>query len=122
MAHDDDWYCGRVLSGELAITELSRSENVLAFVHPFPFWEHHVLVIPIRHFGSLAALRSPEDDALLLELMTTARRFAQQLEAAHGGCLVVTNIGELQSPTSKHLHIHVAAGRRLRGEQVVSEL
>jgi histidine triad (HIT) family protein len=87
---------------------------VLAFVHPFPFYEHNVIIIPIRHVASLTALRSPEDDALLLELMTTARRFAQQLEAEHGGCHVSTTIGDQQSPQSKHLHVHVAAGRRIR--------
>ena len=116
MYHGSDWYCDRVLSGELAITELSRTEAVLAFVHPFPFYEHHVVVIPVRHVASLTHLASPGDDALLLELVTTCRRFAAEMEAAHGGCKVLTNIGDWQSTTSKHLHMHVMAGARIRSD------
>jgi len=109
-----DWYCDRVISGELPIVELYRSDRVLAFVHPFPYFEHHIVIIPIAHVSSITHLISPEDDALLLELNVVAIQFARQYETEHGGAVVLTNVGDQQSPTSKHLHMHVYCGSRLR--------
>ena len=48
-----DWYCEDVLSGKLEVTKVWEDERVLAFRHPQPTSEIHVVVIPKHHVASL---------------------------------------------------------------------
>lgn len=105
MSHD--FYCDEVLSGRTPVRVVRETENVLAFHHTRPYYPVHVVVIPKRHIASLVEL-SDGDDGLLLEMLAVVRQVAAQMVAEHGGCRVVTNIGEYQD--SKHLHWHVGWG------------
>lgn len=44
-----DWYCEDVLSGKLEVRRVYEDEAVVAFHHPYPEAEIHVVVIPKRH-------------------------------------------------------------------------
>ena len=44
-----DWYCDDVLSGKLDVEKVWEDERVLAFHHPKPTAEIHVVVIPKKH-------------------------------------------------------------------------
>ena len=48
-----DWYCEDVLSGKLEIKMVWEDERVIAFHHPQPQAEIHVVVIPKQHVPSL---------------------------------------------------------------------
>ena len=106
-----DFYCGKVLRGELDIRVCRESERVFAFHHTNPIWEHHVVLLPKRHIESLITLEEADND-LLLELMRTAKMIAGDFMARFRACRVYTNLGEYQS--SKHLHWHIGAGLQLR--------
>jgi histidine triad (HIT) family protein len=100
-----DFYCDEVLSGRTDVARVVETATVLAFKHTKPHWTHHVVVIPKAHVASL--LDPALDDSVLTELLGVVRHVAAEMNAAHGGCHVVTNLGKYQE--SKHLHFHVGA-------------
>lgn len=106
-----DFYCEKILGGQLDIAVYFESEYALAFKHSNPIWEHHIVLLPKRHIESLIDLEEADND-LLLELMRIARKIAGDFIASYGACRVYTNLGDYQS--SKHLHWHIGCGRQLR--------
>lgn len=113
----DDWYCRNILSEELEVDVVHRGREVIAFHHTRPFWQEDIVIVPLRHVVSLTALEA-DDIGLSLELMSVTSMIARSLELQWGGCGVLTNIGERQS--TKHLHIHVHAGERIRDQNGVA--
>ena len=103
----DDFYCDVAFRDLAALDVVERGEHVVAFHHTRPHWEHHVVVVPLKHIGSLTTL-GEEDAAVAAELLAVVQRVARAFEAEHGGARVVTNLGRYQD--SKHLHVHVGAG------------
>ncbi|MFD0207041.1 MULTISPECIES: HIT family protein [Saccharothrix] len=100
-----DWYCDEVIPGAVKVEVLVRTDNTLAFRPPLPgFGTDHIIVIPTRHVSSLLDL----DDHLATELMTTVKEVAARAVDQHGGCQVLTTLGNEQH--NKHLHWHVAVG------------
>ena len=106
-----DFYCGKILSGQLDVPVYLENDQVLAFHHSNPIWEHHVVLLPKKHIESLITLEEADND-LVLELMRTARTIAGDFMSRYGACRVYTNLGAYQS--SKHLHWHIGCGRQLR--------
>jgi histidine triad (HIT) family protein len=102
-----DFYCDEVLSGRTPVRVVCETEDVLAYHHTRPFWPVHIVVIPKRHVPSLVDLGGA-DEALLARLLAVVRRVAADVDAQHGGCRVLTNLGRYQD--SKHLHFHVNFG------------
>ncbi len=106
-----DFYCARILTGQLQVQVYFENERLFAFHHTRPIWEDHIVLLPKRHLESLLSLTAA-DDALLLELVRTAQQIAADLMARSGGCRVYTNLGDYQ--TDKHLHWHIGSGEQLR--------
>ncbi|MFZ6002478.1 MAG: HIT domain-containing protein [Actinomycetota bacterium] len=106
----DDFYCDEVLNGRTSVDVVAETDSVLAFHHTRPFWPVHVVVIPKVHVPSLTDLG--EHEPLLSELLAVVREVAASVEAEHGACRVLTNLGRYQD--SKHLHFHVNSGEQLR--------
>lgn len=109
----NDFYCEKVLSGEIDVDIVHDTTNVLAFHHTKPYWPVHIVVIPKKHINSLADL-SADDSTTILETMEILARIVRDVSAKHGGCRVSTNVGDYQD--NKHLHWYVHAGSRLRDE------
>jgi len=107
----EDFYCEEVLSGRTAVHKVYETGNVLAYHHTRPFYPVHIVTIPKRHIASLLTLE-PSDNELLIELMDVVKKVAAQVQAEHGACRVLTNLGKYQD--SKHLHFHVFYGEPLR--------
>lgn len=102
-----DFYCDEALSGKTPIKTVMETEHVLAFHHTRPFWPIHIVVIPKKHVPSLTDLGDSGID-LVHKVLEVVRTVAAQIEAEHGACRVLTNLGDYQD--SKHLHFHVASG------------
>ncbi|MAF64751.1 MAG: HIT family hydrolase [Planctomycetes bacterium] len=108
----DDFYCDEVLSGRTPVEVVWETDEVLAFHHTRPFWPVHVVVVPRRHVPSLTDLGEGGEE-LLAAVLAVVRRVAADIEARHGSCRVLTNLGDYQD--SKHLHFHVSHGLPSRG-------
>jgi histidine triad (HIT) family protein len=107
----DDFYCDEALSGRTPVDVVAETEDVLAFRHTRPFWPVHIVVIPKAHVPSFTDLGDYGED-VLHRVLSVVRRVAADVEAEHGACRVLTNLGAYQD--SKHLHFHVSSGEPLR--------
>lgn len=107
----DDFYCDEALSGRTAIDIVEETDDVLAFHHTRPFWPVHIVVIPKQHVPSLTNL-GEYDESIVFRVLSVARKVAAKVEAEHGECRVLTNLGRYQD--SKHLHFHVSSGEPLQ--------
>lgn len=100
-----DWYCEDVLSGKLDVQRLYEDDLVLAFRHPRPVAQVHVVVIPKVHVAGLmdeAALGGP----LLSSMMQAIQRTAVSLGLLDGeGFYVRANAAA--SGVTPHMHWHV---------------
>jgi histidine triad (HIT) family protein len=106
-----DFYCEKILSGALPVRVYLENDQVFAFYHSNPLWEHHIVLLPKKHVESLITLEE-SDNELLLELMRAAKLIAGDLMARFGAARVYTNLGDYQS--SKHLHWQIGSGKQLR--------
>ncbi|MFE7327433.1 hypothetical protein ACFU8W_21005 [Streptomyces sp. NPDC057565] len=61
-------------------------------------------MVPKHHVRSLLEL----DAALAAHLLEVVRTAARDVVARHGGCQVLTTLGNEQH--NRHLHLHIAAG------------
>ena len=107
----EDFYCDFVLNDKIEIEKVYETQNVLAYHHTKPFWETHIVVIPKKHISSIFAVEDNDKD-LLLELFEVIRKVADEVVAEKGAARILSNAGNYQE--SKHLHIHINSGRRIR--------
>ena len=105
---DDCLFC-RIAAGEIPATKLHEDAEVLAIRDINPQAPTHVLVIPVRHIASAAAL-TETDSPLLGRLLSVAAAIARD-ERLDGGWRLVTNVGRDGGQSVDHLHLHVLGGR-----------
>ncbi|MCY3713447.1 MAG: HIT family protein [Gemmatimonadetes bacterium] len=100
-----DWYCEDVLSGKLNVERVYEDELVLAFHHPEPVADVHVVVIPKAHVGGLmdgAAL----DGNLLSSMVQAVQQTATVTGLLNGeGFYVRANAAA--PGVTPHMHWHV---------------
>jgi diadenosine tetraphosphate (Ap4A) HIT family hydrolase len=84
---------------------LWRGSSTYAVLNAYPYASGHLMVVPVRHVGSLAELTEGEGS----EMWSTLRRGVAALEAALGpeGINLGANIGHAAwAGTPRHLHLH----------------
>ena len=108
-----DFYCDQILTGRIPVDVVYETERILAFHHTRPYFERHIVIIPKSHIESLASIEA-RDPALAADLIEAISKIAGDLKRETGGCRVCSNVGNFQD--SKHLHLYIHAGRRLRTE------
>jgi histidine triad (HIT) family protein len=108
-----DFYCREILTGRLPVEPIAETDRILAFHHTKPYWQTHIVIIPKKHIPSLASLQS-DDMTILQEMLSIAANLCRKISEEHGGCRLSTNVGSYQ--TTKHLHLYIHSGRRLRNE------
>lgn len=99
-----DWYCEDVLSGKIQVRKVWEDERVLAFHHPEPTAEIHVVVIPKTHVPSLLDPLAL-DGALLSSMLTAIQNAARELGLDKTGLYVRTNAAA--PGVTPHMHWHI---------------
>jgi histidine triad (HIT) family protein len=99
-----DWYCEDVLSGNLEIRKIWEDEHVLAFHHPRPKAEIHVVVISKKHVPSLLDPMALEG-ALLSSMVMAIQEVARELGLDSTGFYVQANASA--PGVTPHMHWHV---------------
>ena len=89
-----------------------ENDLVLAFRDIRPVAPIHALVIPKKHIVG-AHEATPEDAAILGQVLLAARDVAEQLGLASGGYRLVINEGKDAGQSVFHLHCHVMGGRSM---------
>jgi histidine triad (HIT) family protein len=107
----DCLFC-RIIRREIPASIVYEDDRVLAFNDINPQAPLHALVIPKRHIHSLNAL-SPQDDAIVGEVVRRAAAIAKEKGYADRGFRTVFNTNAEAGQTVFHIHLHVLAGRGL---------
>jgi histidine triad (HIT) family protein len=111
MATTPDCLFCKIASNVIPVTRLYEDDHVLAFPDINPQAPVHILIIPNRHFGSLAHTSTTEAE-LLSELLLATNKVAQQQHLGTG-FRVVINTGPDGGQTVDHLHLHLLGGRQM---------
>jgi len=100
-----DWYCEDVLSGKLDVTRVWEDERVLAFHHPNPQSEIHVVVVPKDHVASILD-PAAADGALLSSMILAIQNVASATGLDQLGFYVRANAASEGVTPHMHWHIH----------------
>ncbi|MSQ28710.1 MAG: histidine triad nucleotide-binding protein [Dehalococcoidia bacterium] len=103
-----------IVAGNIPGTFVYRDEVVVAFRDITPRAPVHVLVVPAEHIESLATLDEGHRE-IGGRLLQAAAEVARIEGVAERGYRVVANTGPESGSEVAHLHLHVLAGRPMRG-------
>ena len=107
----DCLFC-KIVAGQIPADIVGRNDNALAFTDISPQAPTHILIAPIQHIRSIAAVR-PEHADILSDLIRLANDQADQCGATKSGYRLVANNGPDAGQSVDHLHLHLLAGRKL---------
>ena len=100
----------KIIAGEVPATMVYRGIDIVAFRDIHPQAPTHILIVPIKHIESVAAMQ-PGDVDLIGRLISTAKDIASNEGLA--GFRLVVNTGREAGQSVFHLHVHVLGGRSL---------
>lgn len=100
-----DWYCEDVLSGKVEVSKVWEDDRVLAFHHPTPQSEIHVVVIPKKHIPSILDPQAA-DGSLLSSMILAIQEVAHSLALDQLGFYVRANAASEGVTPHMHWHIH----------------
>ena len=110
MTEENCLFC-RIVSGELAAVVVFEDENTLAFLDHRPLFPGHTLLVPRKHFETLADLPAAQVGPLFKNAQLLSRAVELAMEAE--GSFVAMNNRVSQSVP--HLHLHIVPRRRKDG-------
>jgi len=98
------------LSGALPVKTVKTTERVIAFWHPKPFWEQHILIVPKKPIKNIASLQE-DDMPYISDVFQIASEIVRELGWDQGGYSILANGGSRQEVNQ--LHFHLSSGERL---------
>ena len=110
---DDCVFC-RIVSGEVPADMVLEDDEFVAFLDARPVFKGHVLVVPRRHYVTLADLPVPA----VGPLFERVRLVSAAIPAALGAQGTFVALNNIVSQSVPHLHVHVVPrtkGDGLRG-------
>lgn len=111
MPTDPDCLFCKIVAGQIPSNMVLRTDHVTVFRDINPQMPTHVLMVPNDHIANIETLE-PEHDALVGELLRTARQVAHQ-EGLTGGYRLVINTGPDALNSVPHLHVHLLGGGKM---------
>ena len=102
----------RLVRGEIPAQTIRRDERFVAFQDIAPKAPVHVLVVPVDHVPSIAAVDGL-DEATRAAMLTFIADVARDLDLEGSGYRVTTNHGPDAHQSVHHLHWHVMGGGTL---------
>ena len=101
----------KIIDDEIPSEKVFENERIIAIKDIAPVAPVHLLVIPKRRIPDLSHT-TPEDGALLAEVLQVAVKLAKQF-GVENGFRLLTNNGPTAGQTIFHLHFHLIGGRSL---------
>lgn len=96
---------GTPLSNLLPIKRVKETEKVLAFWHPKPFWEKHILLVPKKQIKSLIEMNG-DDFGYIEEIYKVAKEIVIELGWNESEYTILTNGGNRQEVNQIHFHLN----------------
>ena len=102
----------KIASGEIPAKILYRDDEAFAFPDINPITPVHVLVVSVKHIGSLAEMPDAETP-LVGKMVRVANQLAREQGILKSGYRLTINSGADAGQLVPHLHIHLMGGRQL---------
>ena len=102
---------GTPLSKLLPVKRVKETDKVLAFWHPKPFWEQHVLLVPKKRINSITAI-TDDDLPYIQEVYRVTQEIVIELGWDQTEYTLLTNGGDRQEVNQIHFHLHSTAGTK----------
>lgn len=109
---DPDCLFCKIIVGEIPGDFLHREESVVAIRDITPKAPTHILLLPVDHVPSAAAL-TDEHAAMLGRIFAVAAQLARDAGISDSGFRIVTNSGSAAGQSVRHLHFHLMGGRSM---------
>jgi histidine triad (HIT) family protein len=90
------------MSFAIPVKRLRETETLLAFYHPKPAYQFHVLLVPKKSVISLQEFNS-KDSAFLIDLYSTVQSLVDEFQLA--AYRLIVNGGEYQDFPQLHFHL-----------------
>jgi histidine triad (HIT) family protein len=103
----------KIINGQTPATIVHQDEAVTAFLDSHPAAPTHILIVPTKHIASVNAI-TPEDEPVLGQLFTVAKRLAKRARIHESGYRLIVNTGAHGGQIVFHLHMHLLGGQRMR--------
>jgi histidine triad (HIT) family protein len=106
-----DTIFSKIIRKEIPANIVYENERILAFRDIQPQAPVHIVIIPKKEIPQIS-MAHEEDQAVLGELLLTAKKIAEQENLDQGYRLVINN-GNNGGQTVYHLHLHLLGGRAM---------
>ena len=90
------------MSFVIPVKRLRETETLMAFYHPRPSYDFHVLLIPKKAVKSLQEF-DPKDSTFLMELYSTVQSLVDEFQLS--AYRLIVNGGEYQDFPQLHFHL-----------------
>ena len=121
MAYDDSNVFARILRGELSCKKVYENDHALAFHDINPLMPVHVLVIPKGRYETMDSFSAQASAAEQAAFIQAIGETARLVGVAEDGYRLVSNNGRHGNQEVPHLHVHIFAGRQIRGRMIRAE-
>lgn len=92
------------LSSLLPVKRIKETSKVIAFHHPNPHWQEHILIVPKKAIKNLAQAKS-EDFEYIKECFEVAQNIVLEKDWQGSDYTIVTNGGKRQEVAQIHFHL-----------------
>ena len=99
----------RIVRGQTPTEILHSAENLVVFRDIRPQAPVHLLIVPKQHIRSVNDL-APGDQAVLDEMLFTAKAMAARFDIATSGYRLAVNVERGGGQVIFHLHMHLIGG------------
>lgn len=95
-------------SNALPVKRVYENKMIIAFWHPKPFWEKHIVIVPKKKIKNIASIKN-DDQAFINEVFVSVKDIVQKLGWTEYTLLV--NGGNRQE--INQIHFHLCSGKEL---------
>jgi len=95
------------------VKKVKETNKVIAFWHPKPFWEKHILIVPKKRIKKLIMLET-KDMEYFAEVFKVAKEIVEELGWGKTGYTLLANGGKRQEIAQ--LHFHLASGEKTKNK------
>lgn len=95
----------------LPVKRIKETDKVIAFWHPKPFWEKHIVIVPKKAIKSLIFL-TPENSNYISEIYLIAKEIVQELAWDKTAYSILINGADRQEVGQIHFHLY--SGKQLK--------
>jgi len=89
----------------LPVKKIAENKKVVAFWHPYPSWEKHIVIVPKKQIDSLTSIRR-EDFPYIGECLQIAGSIAKKLKWDNKRWSVIAHGGTGQKVNQLHFHLN----------------